>query len=339
MDEATGRFLDGSGREGLYTQLAPDLPPVMADRRRIVQVLGNLLANATASSPEGSPIRVSVMREGVHVAVSIADEGRGIPAEELPRLFRRFSRPEGPARGSGISGSGLGLAICRGIVEAHGGRIRAESDGPGLGARFTFTVPVADGEGGGAGEIPRVAARGSRGPVRGRVRVLAVDDDPQALRYVRDALDRAGYVPIVTGDPGDVPRLMEQERPHLVLLDLMLPGKDGMEVMRGVLRREDVPVIFLSMYGQDDVVSRALDMGASDYVVKPFSPTELVARIRAALRKRVAPYQAEPSEPYDAGGLSIDYAQRWVTLAGHPVELTATEYALLYELLSMPGGC
>ena len=332
VDEARGRFLDGNGREDLQIELAPNLPPVMADRRRIVQVLGNLLTNAATNSPEGSPIRVSVMQEGVHVAVSVADEGRGIPAEELPHLFRRFSRREGADRGGGAAGSGLGLAICRGIVDAHGGRIWAESDGPGLGARFTFTVPVADQESVGGAETPAALARGSRGPVRGRVRVLAVDDDPQALRYVRDALDKAGYASIVTGNPGDVPRLMEEESPHLVLLDLMLPGNDGFEVMKDILKSEDVPVIFLSVYGQDDVVARALDMGASDYVVKPFSPTELVARIRAALRKRFAPYQAEPSEPYDTGGLTIDYAQRRVTLAGHPVELTATEYALLYEL-------
>ena len=330
VDEAMGRF--PSGREGLHVELSPNLPAVMADRRRIVQVLGNLLANAAANSPEGSPIRVSVSREGVHVAVSVADEGRGIPAEELPHLFRKFSRPEGADRGSGVSGSGLGLAICRGIVEAHGGRIWAESDGPGLGARFTFTVPVADQEGIGGADMPTVAARGSRGPVRGKVRVLAVDDDPQALRYIRDALERAGYASIVTGNPEEVPRLMEEESPHLVLLDLMLPGADGFEVMKDILKREDVPVVFLSMYGQDNVIARALDMGASDYLVKPFSPTELAARIRAALRKRAAPHQDEPSEPYDTGGLTIDYAQRRVTLAGRRVELTATEYALLYEL-------
>ncbi len=332
VDQAAERFLNGKGREELHTEFAPELPPVVADRRRIVQVLDNLLANAATNSPQGSSIKVSVVRDGVHVAVSVADEGRGIPAEQLPHLFRRFSRPEGADRRSGGAGSGLGLAICRGIVEAHGGRIWAESEGPGLGARFTFTIPVGDGEGMGRGHTPAVAARGSRSPVRGKVRVLAVDDDPQALRYVRDALDRAGYAAIVTGNPEDVPRLMEEESPHLVLLDLMLHGNDGFEVMKDILKSEDVPVIFLSMYGQDDVVARALDMGASDYVVKPFSPTELAARIRAALRRRVAPYEAEPSEPYDTDGLNIDYARRRVTLAGRPVELTATEYALLYEL-------
>ena len=324
VDEARVRFLNGDRREDFHADLAPDLPPVMADRRRIVQVLGNLLTNAAAYSPDGSPIRVSVLPEGVHVAVSVADEGRGIQAQQQPRLFRKFSRPEGAGRGSGIAGSGLGLAICKGIVESHGGRIWAESDGPGLGARFTFTLPAADGEGTGAAEQSAAAVGGSRGPLRGKVRVLAVDDDPQALRYVRDALDRAGYASIVTGNPEDVPRLMEKESPHLVLLDLLLPGSDGIEVMKDILRREDVPVIFLSVYGQDDVVARALDMGASDYLVKPFSPTELAARIKAALGKRVAPYQAESSGPYDTGGLNIDYATRRVTLAGRPVELTAT---------------
>ena len=332
VDEAGNRFLSGGGRDNLHVALAPDLPPVMADRRRIVQVLSNLLSNAARYSPEGSPIRVTAVREGVHVAVSVADEGRGVPAGLLPHLFRKFSRIDGGERGSGIEGSGLGLAICKGIVEAHGGRIWAESDGPGLGARFTFTVPAVDGEGvGGAVEPVPLAAR-SRRATRDQVRILAVDDDPQALRYVRDALAKAGYAPVVTGDPEDVPRLMEEEKPHLVLLDLMLPGSDGIELMKAILKKSDVPVIFLSVYGQDDVVARAFDMGATDYVVKPFSPTELAARIRAALRKRAGPYGAEPTGPYLLADLAVNYAERRVTVAGRQVELTATEYALLYEL-------
>ena len=213
VDEAGNRFLSGGGRDNLRVDLAPDLPPVMADRRRIVQVLSNLLSNAAGYSPEGSPIRVTAVREGVHVAVSVADEGRGVSAGLLPHLFRKFSRIDGGERGSGIEGSGLGLAICKGIVEAHGGRIWAESDGPGLGARFTFTIPAVDGEGvGGAVEPAPLAAR-SRRATREQVRILAVDDDPQALRYVRDALAKAGYAPVVTGDPEDVPRLMEEEKP------------------------------------------------------------------------------------------------------------------------------
>ena len=337
VDEAKRRFLSGGGRENLVVELSPELPPVMADRRRIVQVLVNLLSNAARYSPEGSPIRIAAARDDLQVSVSVTDEGRGLSSHLLPQLFRKFSRLDDGERAGGISGSGLGLAICRGIVEAHGGRIWAESEGPGLGARFTFTIPIIEGEGfTGRVKSPVTSARQQRSQ-QDRVRVLAVDDDPQALRYVRDALAKAGYLPIVTGDPDEVPRLMEEERPHLVLLDLMLPGSDGIELMRSILRSADVPVIFVSVYGQEEVIARAFDMGAADYVVKPFSPTELVARIRAVLRRRAAPHMGEPSEPFSSGELRIDYAGRSVTVAGRPVKLTATEYALLYELSVNPG--
>ena len=93
-----------------------------------------------------------------------------------------------------------------------------------------------------------------------------------------------------------------------------------------------MPVIVLSAYGQDEVVARAFDLGAADYVVKPFSPTELAARIRAALRRRAAPELAQPSEPYVRGNLTVDYAQRRVTVAGRTVALTGIEYRMLVEL-------
>ena len=123
----------------------------------------------------------------------------------------------------------------------------------------------------------------------------------------------------------------------MVLLDLMLPGADGIELMETVPELADVPVIFLSVYGQDEVVAKALDTGAADYVVKPFSPTELAARIRAALRKRIEPQSPEPSGPYSWGSLRIDYAERRAAVGGQQVELTATEYALLYELAVNSG--
>ena len=330
LEEAASRFQSGDAKNLLQVELVDDLPLVLADRRRIVQVLSNLLSNAAGYSPEGSPILVSAARDGVHVAVSVADQGRGIPAEMLPELFRKFSRAFDRETASGVDGSGLGLAICKGIVEAHGGRIRAESDGPGLGARFTFTLPMAEGVAVPA-PAPASPAR-TRRTTRERVRVLAVDDDPQALRYVRDILTRAGYAPIVTGDPAEVPKLMAEEKPHLVLLDLVLPGRDGIQLMHDIRRTADVPVIFVSAYGQDETVARALDMGAADYLVKPFSQTELAARIRAALRKQLEPLPGEPTGTRVVGELTIDYAQRRVTLAGEPVVLTATEYAVLYEL-------
>ena len=331
VEETTTRFQSGDAKNPLHVELAEDLPMVLADRRRIVQVLANLLTNAAGYSPEGSPITVSAVRDGVHVAVSVSDRGRGIPADLLPELFRKFSRASGAEPSSGADGSGLGLAICKGIVEAHGGRIRAESDGPGRGARFTFTLPMAEGV-----AVPEPAPSSparTRLTTRERVRVLAVDDDPQALRYIRDILTKAGYAPVVTGDPADVPKLMAEEKPHVVLLDLVLPGSDGIELMHDIRRTVDLPVIFVSAYGQDDSVARALDMGAADYLVKPFSQTELAARIRAALRKRLDPFPGDPSGvSFAVAGLSIDYAQHRVAVDEEPVELTTTEYAVLYEL-------
>ena len=331
VEEAVGRFQAGDDRNPLEVELAEELPLVLADKLRMVQVLGNLLSNAAGYSPEGSPIVIRAAREGVQVAVAVVDQGRGIPAELLPELFRKFSRGYEAGAGSGVDGSGLGLAICKGIVEAHGGRIRAESDGPGLGARFTFTLPTVE-EPIAAPSAPVPAGSRSRRGDRGRVRVLAVDDEPQALRYIRDVLTRAGYAPVATGDPADVPRLMAEQKPHLVLMDMLLPGTDGIELMNEVHRMAKIPVIFLSVYGQDDTVARALDMGASDYLVKPFSPTELAARIRVALRKDQDSSAGEPTVSFAVGELSIDYPRRRVTLEEAPVELTATEYAVLYQL-------
>ena len=335
VDRARNNFANVGGRNNLVIEVEPDLPLVMADRWRVVQVLGNLLSNAARHSKESTAIKITVVREDIYVAFSVADEGRGISPERLPHLFRKFLRIEPEDQGGD---TGLGLAICKGIVEAHGGRIWAESDGPGLGARFTFTLPTA-GEAAGdfTGNLSSLSTRAPRravGAAGERVRVLAVDDDPQSLLYVRDTLVKSGYVPIVTGDPGEAIRLMDEERPGLVLLDLMLPDTDGIDLMKDILAMADVPVIFLSAYGQEELVVRAFDMGAADYVVKPFSPSELAARIRAALRKQAV---SEPSEPFVLGDLTIDYVDRAVTLAGHPVALRAIEYRLLTEL-SANGG-
>ena len=330
VDRARTTFLSGGGRHTVLIDLPPDLPRVMADRQRVEQVLNNLLANAARQAPESSPIRVAAERDGVHVTVSVADEGRGIPPERLAHLFRKYSGAAVGERGAGAGGSGLGLAICRGLVEAHGGRIRAESGGPGLGARFTFTLPVAADASAGA---PDAAPEDRPAPRQGREpdAILVVDDDPHTLRHVRDTLVEAGYSPLVTADHRELAEIIRTEKPALVLLDLMLPGTDGIELMETVPELADLPVIFISGYGRDETVARALDAGAADYIVKPFSPTELTARIRAVLRRR-----ADPAR-FVLGILAIDYDRRRVTVAGRNVELTATEYELL-RILSLNAG-
>ena len=325
VEQARRTFLGAGGRHALHIDLPADLPRVMADELRIVQVLGNLLANAARHSQASSPIRVEAERDGVYVAVSVADEGEGVAPERLPRLFEKHTRAGAGEAGGGLRGSGLGLAISKGLVEAHGGRIRAESEGPGRGTRLTFTLPVADIAGEAAAPSP--AAPPGTGPAR----ILVVDDDPQTLGYVRDALAGADYAPVLTGDPRELPRLLKSERPALVLLDLMLPETDGIELMGQLPGLAALPVIFISGYGGEETVARALEAGAADYIVKPFSATELVARVAAALRRR-----AEPG-PFVLGELAIDYERRRVTVAGREVALTATEYELLRVLSLKPG--
>ncbi len=333
-EDARRAFLNGRRGRDVHIDLSPDLPRVMADRLRIVQVLGNLLSNAARHSEESSAIRLTAVRDEFHVAVSVSDDGRGALPERLPHLFGKFTQGSGDGRGDGAERAGLGLAICKGIIETHGGRIWAESHGPDPGVRFTFTIPVAEETRTGlAGPDPAAAAaefQVDQEPAR----ILAVDDDPQTLRHVRDTLSRAGYVPVVTGDPKEVLSLLQEEKPQLVLLDLALPGIDGIELMKHILDVSDVPVIFLSAYGREENITQALDMGALDYIVKPFSPMELAARIRAVLRKREAP---EPSAPFVLGDLTIHYVDRRVSFSGRPVRLTAIEYRLLAELAANAG--
>ena len=327
VDQARNTFLSGGARHNVLIDLPPDLPPVLADPKRIVQVLNNLLSNAARHSAATAPIRISAERDGVYVALTVADEGRGIAPELLGRLFRKYGRNE---EDSGVAG-GLGLAICKGLVEAHGGRIRAESPGVGKGTRFIFTIPVADtgGEDAAAGDARHAPGLVSEG--RQPTTVLIVDDDPQTLSYVRDVLADADYSAVVTADHREISSIIEAEKPKLVLLDLMLPGSDGIELMRKIPELATLPVIFISGYGRDETIARALEAGAEDYIVKPFSPTELTARIGAILRRRANP------DRFVLGELAIDYDRREVKLAGRPVALTATEYEVL-RVLSLCTG-
>ena len=176
VEQARSTFLSGGARHRLKIELPPGLPRVMADERRIVQVLDNLLSNASRHSPETSPIRIEAAHDGVHVAISVTDEGRGLAPEVLPHLFRKYAGAGGGDAEPASGGYGLGLAICKGLVEAHGGRIRAQSGGPGQGTRFTFTLPVA-----GAAGPAAVPAPGRPDPAPDGtepVRILVVDDDP-----------------------------------------------------------------------------------------------------------------------------------------------------------------
>ena len=333
VDESRNAFLSaGSGRD-IQFNVEPGLPRVLADRLRVAQVLSNLLSNAARHSPESSVLKVGAALDGNYVSFTVTDFGVGLSAEDLSNLFGKHTRNHSDQHREGI-GMGIGLLICRGLVEAHGGRIWADSDGPGLGTRFTFTLPTAD-----QAELSDATRPMESGRQAGRnqVRVLAVDDDPQMLSYVRHALSDAGLAATVTGDPAQVGRLIGEVRPHLVLLDLMLPGVEGTELMKTVPGLAELPVIFLSAHGRDQTIARVLESGAVDYIVKPFSPTELVARINTALKRGSALDPVPPSEPYRSGELTINFEERTVSLAGDAVPVTDTEYRLLAELATHGG--
>ena len=330
VEGAMTAFLSGQAEKRVEMDVAADLPKVMADRQRIVQVLGILLSNVSRSSSDSSVIEVSAVQDDVHVVISISDQGRGIRREGISNLFRNFPRDNG-GNEAGTRGSGLGMAVCKGIVEAHGGRMWAESEGPGLGERFFFTVPMVEG-GSGDRATQRARSLSAFGFVPGgEERILAMDTDPQILWYIRNILLDAGFTPIVASDPEELNLLIDAEKPGLILLDIELQGADLPDMMKRIPQVTDAPVVFLSGRGGDWDIERAFKMGGDDYIVKPFSPTELVARVRASLQRRAAG-AADPSEPYVAGDLTINYEQRRAALAGRPLQLTNTEWRLLSEL-------
>ena len=330
--EARNAFLSGEAKNDVITDLPPDLPRVMADRQRIMKAMNTLFSNASKNSPEESTIRVTASQVDAHVAVTVTDEGRGVSTERLPHLFRKFSWADGDEGRCQIERAGLDLAVCKGIVEAHGGEISAESAGPELGTRVTFTIPVASEDEKVAAAIsPQLPARVEQTDSE-QERILAVDEDPQILRYVRDTLSGGGYFPITTGNLDEVIRQIYDHKPSLVLLDLVLAGSNEFEIVKSISQITDAPIIFLSGYGRDQIISEAFDLGAADYIVKPFSPTELMARISAALYRKAVYGRSQALDPYLQGDLKINYAERGVTVAGRPVYLTATEYKLLFEL-------
>lgn len=330
VERARTMFLSKGSGHAILVDLPSRLPQVMADSLRIVQVLNNLFANAAKHSPEHAPISVVAKHVGSHIAVSVVDEGAGIAQERLPYLFQKHAGPSSNEQQE-LRGGGLGLAICKGLVEALGGRIQAFSDGVGQGTRITFTIPVAE-QSDSSGFTHASGTPGASYHDNGKpLRVLVVDDDPNLLRLIRETLTTAGYDVIITANHLELSRIIRQRKPQLVLLDLMLPGTDGVDLINSIPELADLPIIFISGYRKDDTIARALDAGAVDYIVKPFSPTELKARIRAALRRHAKP------EPLVLGNLAIDYEKRRVTVSGRLVQLTAKEFDLLRVLSFKPG--
>ena len=165
--------------------------------------------------------------------------------------------------------------------------------------------------------------------------ILVVDDEPKVSRLARDYLEKNGFRVITAADGNTALQMARRERPALIVLDLMLPGMDGREVCRIIRRESAVPIIMLTALSEESDQVAGLELGADDYILKPFSPRALVARVRAMLRR--AQGQVTAPTRLRIGGVEVDEAAHTVTLNSEPIHLTPNEFSLLAILARRPG--
>ena len=167
--------------------------------------------------------------------------------------------------------------------------------------------------------------------------VLVVDDEVSILRYVGGSLRREGYEVVLANNGQDALRLAEEENPVLIILDIMMPKLDGFEACRRLREWSQVPIIMLSARGDKQDKVKCLDLGADDYITKPFGTEDLLARVRAVLRRTQGAATKPTPVSFAAGELKVSFAQRQVTVSGKEVKLTSTEYNLLQEFVLNAG--
>lgn len=255
-------------------RLQAELPPqpvwVDGDAARLSQVLANLLSNAARYTPPGGHVRVALQVVGEQAVLTVEDDGIGIPPDLLGRVFELYAQVDRatlPAR----AGLGIGLAICRRLVELHGGRIQAASDGEGRGSRFVVTLPCVAAPADAAVPLPLpAAARGQR--------VLVVDDNVDAAESLRELLVMLGHQVAVAHDGPAALALAAQLQPQLALLDLGLPGMDGCELADRLRQRPALAtlrLVALTGWGQAEDRARTQAHGFHRHLVKPVDPRVL----------------------------------------------------------------
>ena len=309
------------------------LPAVCVDAASITEVIYILLDNASKYAPRGTTITVRALREDERgVRVAVCDEGPGVPEELRERVFEKFFRV--PAREShdpNRGGIGLGLSIARRLVEAQGGRIWIDAPASGRGASVQLTLPTAaetEVTGRETGENRMMATTTDSS------RVLVVDDEPQITRVLRTVLTSQGYQ-VRTAAEGEAALANFAEfRPELVITDLYMPHMDGVELCKRIRAVSAVPIIVLSVKGEERTKVEALDSGADDYVTKPFGIDELLARVRAALRRGGGDTEMAS---FEAGEFRVDLEGRRVHARGNEVRLTPKEFELFVYMARHPN--
>jgi signal transduction histidine kinase/CheY-like chemotaxis protein len=264
--EATRASFEANGQSlELHVPEAPIY--LRGDPARMAQVLGNLLNNATKYTDAGGQVALSVTQRDREVIIAVKDSGVGIAAEDLSRLFGMFTQLEGTGGRAG-GGLGIGLALVRALVQMHGGRVEAHSEGPGRGSEFVVTLPAADPpEPRPADAEPRPDA--SRSP---RLKILVADDVPDSVQSLGMGLELMGHEVRTAADGNQALALAAAFRPQVAILDIGMPGLNGYEVARK-LRAEpwgrDVLLVALTGWGQQEDVKRSVDAGFDCHMTKP----------------------------------------------------------------------
>jgi CheY-like chemotaxis protein len=265
--------------ESRQQHLRLELPPgpiwLQVDARRIVQVFSGILGNSSKFSEVGSEISIRGIQAEQHVTVTISDEGAGISAELLPLVFDLFSRNSHAKRDTHM-GLGIGMTLARRLVELHGGKISAHSDGPGHGSRFVVQLNLLPAAA--LRAAPAAAESPGETPPRRRVRVLIVDDNRDGAQGLAMMLDLEGHEVRTAVDGLEALAIAEEFQPQVVLLDIGMPGIDGYETARRLRARPWARSTLLCAqtgWGLDDDKRRAHNAGFDRHLVKPIDPEEL----------------------------------------------------------------
>jgi len=307
----------------LRLKLPSFLPPVRADVSRVQQVAMNLLSNAVKFTPKNGVIKLKARESNSFAIVEVEDTGPGISRDEQSRVFEPYQRN---LRDKGrLSGLGLGLALCRRLVELHGGQIWVKSHLR-TGSTFGFSLPLDEVSG------YRVDAKG----YQKLWKVLIIEDDKEIVDSVSLSLHKdwpeAEIVSAATGEEGL--DLVEAEAPAIVILDLGLPDMSGFDVLRQIRFFSSVPVVVITVREAEEDVAKALELGADDYMTKPFRKKELLARLKAQLRKQ---YFSDDELPMFCGSLFFEPATCQLRYSGKDISLTIVEGRIIQCLMKHSG--
>jgi PAS domain S-box-containing protein len=278
------RPLQDERHHDLGVDLGPGPLFVQGDAMRLVQVVVNLLSNAAKYTPDGGHVWVRLRREGDEAVLSVRDDGVGMSADLLPRVFEIFVQGDRSLeRAEG--GLGIGLSLVERLLALHGGTIKAYSAGPGQGSEFIVRLPVTESPvtEPSAPSSAKVAGARSR-----RLRVLVVDDNQDAMESLAMLLGFWGHDVVTASDGIAAVDLALQRRPHVVLLDIGLPGIDGYEVARRIHAQEGAtkPVLVaMTGYGQAEDRQRAREAGFGLHLVKPVEPDALQRALDVVARR------------------------------------------------------